>query len=211
MLREAPGPVDRGGCANESARMDVRTAPELPADVPALCLSHPFTGSQSVRLVKTPVGALCCERHLDQSTEEACANESARMDVRTAPELPADVPALCLSHPFTGSQSVRLVKTPVGALCCERHLDQSTEEACANESARMDVRTAPELPADVPALCLSHPFTGSQSVRLVKTPVGALCCERHLDQSTEEVAQTNQRAWTCGRRRNFQLMFRHFA
>ena len=177
---------------------------ELPADVAARCLSHPFKGSQSIRLVKTPAAAQhvlrdapgpvyrgCCFRR-KASLTLVCARTSSR-----ELEPPADVLASCLNHPFNGSQSIRLVKTPVAAQHVLREAPGQVHRGCCLEERNLlhwSCRDL-ELPADVLANCLSHPFKGSQSMRLVKTPVAAQhvlreapgqvyrgCCleERHL-------------------------------
>ena len=65
-------------------------------------------------------------------------------------------------------------------MCCERHLDKCTDDVvnkkgifqidvCSDDDACRDL----ESPADVLARCLNHPFKGSQSMCLVKTPVAA--------------------------------------
>ena len=156
---------------------------ELPADVLARCLPHPFQGSQIMNLVKTPVAAcMCCERHLDE-----CTTGVLQSAFDGCMELPADVLARCLPHPFQGSQIMNLVKTPVAAcMCCERHLDE-----CTTGVLQSAFDGCMELPADVLARCLPHPFQGSQIMNLVKTPVAAcMCCERHLDECTTGVLQS---------------------
>ena len=62
-------------------------------------------------------------------------------------------------------------------MCCKRHLDKCTDDVvdkkgifhvdvCSDDDACLDL----ESPADVLARRLSHPFKGSQSMCLVKTP-----------------------------------------